>query len=87
MPRVYKDPIPQERRFRWMKALSDSLPHAVNIFQFPQSAEVIAILDVGLNRAVAGEITAVDALNGMSGQIHDVMAKYGYKTGTLPPLK
>ncbi len=84
---VYKDPISQERRFRWMKALSDSLPHAVNIFQFPQSAEVIAILDVGLNRAVAGEITAVDALNGMAGQIHDVMAKYGYKTGTLPPLK
>jgi multiple sugar transport system substrate-binding protein len=84
---VYKDPISQERRFRWMNAMQEALPHAVNIFQFPQAAEVIAILDVGLNRAVAGEITAVDALNGMAGQIHDVMAKYGYKTGSLPPLK
>lgn len=83
---VYRDPISQERRFRWMKALSESLPHAVNIFQFPQSAEVIAILDVGLNRAVAGELSAVDALNGMAGQIAEVMAKYGYQTGKLPPL-
>jgi multiple sugar transport system substrate-binding protein len=83
---VYRDPIAQKRRFRWMKALSEALPHAVNIYQFPQASEVIAILEVGLNRAVAGEITSVEALNGMAGQVHEVMAKYGYKTGTLPLL-
>jgi multiple sugar transport system substrate-binding protein len=84
---VYRDPIAEQPRFRWMKAMQEALPHAVNIYQFPQASEVIAILEVGLNRAVAGEITSIDALNGMAGQIHDVMAKYGYKTGSLPPLK
>jgi multiple sugar transport system substrate-binding protein len=69
-----------------MKPLSEALPHAVNIYQFPQASEVIAILEVGLNRAVAGEITAVDALNTMATQIDGVMQKYGYKTGALPPL-
>lgn len=83
---VYRDPIAQEPRFRWMKPLSEALPHAVNIYQFPQASEVIAILEVGLNRAVAGEITSVDALNSMATQIHAVMQKYGYQTGTLPPL-
>ena len=28
---------PQERRFRWMKPLAESLPHAINMFQFPEA--------------------------------------------------
>ena len=83
---VYRDPIAQERRYRWMKPMAEALPHAVNIYQFPQGSEVTAILDLGLNRAVAGEITSVEALNTMAEQIYGVMAKYGYNTGKLPPL-
>ena len=37
--------------------MADSLPHAVNIYQFPEASEVIAILELGLNQAVAGETT------------------------------
>jgi multiple sugar transport system substrate-binding protein len=66
--------------------MAEALPHAVNIYQFPQGSEVTAILDLGLNRAVAGEITSVEALNTMAEQIYGVMAKYGYNTGKLPPL-
>ncbi|PZO81196.1 MAG: polyols ABC transporter substrate-binding protein [Mesorhizobium amorphae] len=84
---VYREPIAEERRFRWMKPLAESLPHAVNIYQFPEASEVIAVLELGLNRAVAGEITPVDALNGMSDEIHAVMEKHKYRTGELPPLK
>ncbi|MBS7701007.1 MULTISPECIES: extracellular solute-binding protein [unclassified Chelatococcus] len=84
---AYRDPISQERQFRWMKPLAESLPHAVNIYQFPEASEVIAILELGLNRAVAGEITSVEALNSMSDQIQTVMAKYNYNTGKLPPLR
>ena len=84
---VYRDPIARERRYRWMQPLAAALPHAVNIYQFPQASEVTAILDLDLNRAVAGEITAADALNSMSEQIYAVMAKYDYKTGKLPPLR
>ena len=49
----YRDPISQERKFRWMKPLADSLQHAVSVYQFPESSEVIAILELGLNQAVA----------------------------------
>jgi multiple sugar transport system substrate-binding protein len=83
---IYRDPIAQEPRYRWMKPLAEALPHAVNIYQFPQASEVTAILDLGLNRAVAGEVTSVDALNSMAEQIYAVMAKYNYHTGKLPPL-
>lgn len=84
---VYKDPIAEERKYRWMKPLAQALPHAVNIYQFPEANDVIAVLEIGLNRAVAGEITSVDALNGMSAEIHKIMEKYSYKTGGLQPLK
>jgi len=84
---VYKEPIADERRYRWMKPLAEALPHAVNIYQFPEASEVIAVLELGLNRAVAGEITSVDSLNGMSDEIEKIMAGHAYKTGTLAPLK
>ena len=84
---VYNEPIVEERRFRWMKPLAAALPHAVNIYQFPEANEVIPVLELGLNRAIAGEITSVDALNSMADEIYSVMEKYKYKTGELPPLK
>lgn len=84
---AYRDPIAEERRFRWMKPLAEALPHAVNIYQFPEASEVIAVLELGLNRAIAGEITAVAALNGMAGEIADIMARHGYRTGKLEPLR
>ena len=84
---AYRDPISEERAYRWMKPLSEALKHAVNIYQFPEASEVIAVLELGLNQAVAGEITTVQALNGMADQIHAVMAKNGYKTGKLEALR
>jgi len=83
---IYKEPIAQERRFRWMKAVGDSLPHAVSTTNFPEASEVIPILELGLNQAIAGETKSVAALNGMADQIHAVMAKYNYNTGKLPNL-
>lgn len=77
----YRDPMADERANRWMKPLAKALPHAVNIYQFPEAAEVISILDLGLNRAVAGERPPEDAMNGMAADIEAIMAKNGYKTG------
>ena len=84
---VYNEPIAEERKFRWMKPLAAALPHARNLYAFPEASEVIAVLEVGLNRAIAGEISATDALNSMSDDIYKVMEKYKYQTGELPPLK
>jgi multiple sugar transport system substrate-binding protein len=83
---IYREPIAEERRFRWMKAVGASLPHAVSTMNFPEASEVIPILELGLNQAIAGETASVAALNGMAEQIHAVMAKYKYNTGTLPKL-
>jgi multiple sugar transport system substrate-binding protein len=47
---------------------------------------VIAVLELGLNRAVAGEIGSVEALNGMAGEIEKIMAGYNYRTGQISPL-
>jgi multiple sugar transport system substrate-binding protein len=84
---VYKEPIAEERKYRWMKPLAEALPHAVNIYQFPEASEVIAVLELGLNRAIAGEITSVDALNGMSDEIETIMSGHAYTTGKLAPLQ
>lgn len=84
---AYRDPIADDRRFRWMRPLAAALEKSVNIYQFPEAAEVIAVLELGLNRAVAGETTAIAALNEMAGQIHTVMATRGYRTGQLEPLR
>ena len=83
---TYRDPIAQERRYRWMKPLGEALPHAVNIYQFPEASEVISILELGLNQAVAGNTTSVQALNSMAEQIFGVMSKHNYNTGKLPAL-
>jgi multiple sugar transport system substrate-binding protein len=50
----YRDPISRERKFRWMEPMAEALKRAVNIYQFPEASEVIAILELGLNRAIAG---------------------------------
>lgn len=84
---AYRDPIADDRRYRWMKPLAAALPKAVNIYQFPEASEVIAVLELGLNRAIAGEITTVAALNDMAGQIHTVMEARGYRTGHVEPLR
>jgi multiple sugar transport system substrate-binding protein len=84
---AYKDPVAGERKYRWVKAMAESLPHAVHMYYFPEAAEVIPILELGLNRAIAGEIGSTEALNGMADQVHAVMAKYNYNTAKLPPLR
>ena len=83
---AYEDPMSQEREYRWMAAQGAGSPLAVNIFTFPEAAEVIAILEVELNRAVAGELSSADALNSMAEQIHTVMERNGYQTGLIDPL-
>jgi multiple sugar transport system substrate-binding protein len=83
---AYRDPISQERRFRWMEPMAEALKYAVNSFHFPEASEVVAIMELGLNRAVAGETTSAQALNTMASEIHAVMAKYNYNTGKLGPL-
>lgn len=83
---AYDNPMAEEREFRWMAPMEAGLPLAVNIYDFPEAAEVIAILELELNRAIAGETSSTEALNTMAEQIHQVMQRHGYQTGTIEPL-
>ncbi len=84
---VYNEPMADDPKYRWMKPLAKALPTAINPYGFPEASEVISVLELGLNRTIAGEIKPVDALNSMADDIHKVMEKYSYKTAALPPLK
>jgi multiple sugar transport system substrate-binding protein len=75
------DSLTTQRRYRWMPALSAALPHAINAYGFPEGPEVVAVLEVGLNRAIAGEIPVPDALSSMAEDVRAIMSKYGYPTG------
>jgi multiple sugar transport system substrate-binding protein len=72
---------------RYMKAMVQALPTARQMWTIPEGAEIAPILDVGLNRAVAGEISPAAALNAMSKDIEQVVKKAGYATGRLPDLQ
>lgn len=79
---VYADEsLTSQRKYRWMPAISAALPHAINAYAFPEAPEVVAILEVGLNRAIAGEIAVNDALASMASDVRAIMSKYGYHTG------
>jgi multiple sugar transport system substrate-binding protein len=71
---------------RYMKAMVQALPQARQMWTIPEGAEIAPILDVGLNRAVAGEISPSAALNAMAANIEQVMKKAGFATGRLPDL-
>ncbi len=78
---AYAHPMSKERKYRWMQPMAEALPYAINPFRFPESSEVVAILELGLNRVVAGEVPAGPALDDMAGQILKLMQDKGYKTG------
>ncbi|MBN9306680.1 MAG: hypothetical protein BGO82_13735 [Devosia sp. 67-54] len=84
---AYNDPMADDPKYRWMKPLAAALPHAINPYAFPEASEVISVLELGLNRAIAGEISSAVALNSMADEIYKVMDKYKYRTAALPALK
>jgi multiple sugar transport system substrate-binding protein len=83
---AYDAPIKAEPQYRWMKAMQEGSPLAVNIYTFP-----------GVERGdrgpggrdqprVAGEVETAEALNRMADQIEQIMQRHNYKTGKLAAL-
>jgi multiple sugar transport system substrate-binding protein len=84
---VLSDPeLGRERRFRWMKPLSEGLKTARQPWMVPEGAQITAVLDLRLNQAVTGELTSAAALNTSASEIHALMQKAGYRTSKLPDL-
>jgi multiple sugar transport system substrate-binding protein len=72
---------------RYMQAMRVASPLAKGMWTIPEGAELAAIMELGLNRAVAGEISVVDTLNAMAADLEKTLADAGYETGRLPDLK
>ena len=53
----------------------------------PEGAQINAVLELRLNQAVIGEQTSISALNLAAKEIHEIVSKAGYRTGTLPDLQ
>lgn len=84
---VYESEMAEKPENRFMKAMAVASPMAKQMWTIPEGSEIVAVLEVGLNRAVAGEISVNEALNSMAADIHKIVSGAGYKTGTLPPLQ
>jgi multiple sugar transport system substrate-binding protein len=70
-----------------MLTMRTAAPTARRLWTIPEGAEIVAVLEVGLNRTVAGEISPVEALNSMAADVEKIMVDAGYKTGRLPDLQ
>jgi multiple sugar transport system substrate-binding protein len=77
---VLTSSLADEPKFRWMRPLAESLKTARLPFRFPESAQVIAIMELRLNQALVGDLTPEDAAKQMEIEITDVMQRAGYKT-------
>ncbi|MGJ8611533.1 MAG: ABC transporter substrate-binding protein [Octadecabacter sp.] len=83
---AYESDFADQPENRYMLTMRDAAPTARRLWTIPEGSEIVAVLEVGLNRTVAGEITAVDALNDMAADIEKIMIDAGYETGRLPDL-
>lgn len=72
---------------RYMQAMRVASPLAKGMWTIPEGAELAAIMELGLNGAVNGEISVVDALNSMAADLEAVLEEAGYETGRLPDLQ
>lgn len=83
---AYESDLAEKAENRYMLTMRVALPTAKRMWTIPEGAEIVAVTELGLNRAVAGELTAVEALNSMAAEIETIMQNAGYETGRLPDL-
>jgi len=72
---------------RYMLAMREASPLAKGLWTIPEGAELAAVMELGLNAAVAGDLTVTEALNSMAADLEKVLADAGYETGRLPDLQ
>jgi multiple sugar transport system substrate-binding protein len=84
---VLADPsYASDPKYRWMKAMADSSPYTRQMWTVPEGSQIGDVLELRLNQAVIGELTAARALNMIADETHAIMVRGGYKTGKITPL-
>lgn len=84
---AYESDFANRPENRYMLAMREAAPLARGMWTIPEGAELATIMELGLNQAVAGEVSLTDALNSMAAELEQVLADAGYETGRLPNLQ
>lgn len=84
---AFESDFAEKEENRYMLAMREASPLAKGMWTIPEGAELAAVMELGLNRAVAGEISVVDALNSMAADLEKILTDAGYETGKLADLK
>ncbi|MBB3237393.1 ABC transporter substrate-binding protein [Phyllobacterium endophyticum] len=84
---VLESDLGNQPKYRWMKALSKGLTTARLPFFIAESAQILAITELGFNQIISGQTTVNDGLNNMAKEMEKVMTAAGYKAPVLPDLK
>lgn len=80
---VYESELGEDPKFRWMKAMAASTPAIRSSIRIPEGPQILESTELRLNEAVAGQLSAEEALDTMAQETFDIMQKAGYQTGTL----
>ena len=76
----------KENAFRFIDALAEASGNSFVITPLKEGPEVHEVLNLRLNQAAIGELSARDALNKAAEEIYAIVNRAGYKTGQLAPL-
>lgn len=83
---AYESDFAEKPENRYMLTMRTAAPTARGLWTILEGSEFLPVLEVGLNRAVAGEVKPAAILNQMAADIEKILADAGHKTGRLPDL-
>jgi multiple sugar transport system substrate-binding protein len=78
--------LASQEKFRWMRPLAENFAYARVWWDVPEGPELTAILELRVNQAITGELSAANALNTAAHEMYEIMNGAGYKTGQLDDL-
>jgi len=78
---VYDSDLNQDPKYRWMKAMADSTPHIVQSVRIPEGPQVVEVMELFLNQAIAKQVDPVTGLEAAAAQVAEILTKAGYKSG------
>jgi len=78
---VYTSELTQDKKYRWMKPMADSTPYIIQSVRIPEGPQVVEVMELFLNQAIAKQVDPHSGLDAAAQQIVDILTKAGYKTG------
>lgn len=75
---VYESELADDPDFRYLAAMAESAPFVVNRPRIPEANQYQAVLELHLSEAVAGQLSAEEAIRQSAQEIEEIMREAGY---------